>query len=299
MERRRGVDRRWQTSFPSDEKKERRVVLEFDEDKEIRTYKERRQEKEETPSPKKSSSTNPSHRPMKTYSLDVRTYPNKKLTGRLGMVGNVLKRIVGILKKPKDRRASKEFGEMPMLWGTSKKRKGKNGGPGNGERRFEDRRINTDFREGIDRYATGAKIAAPVIAAGTAAGVYSRKNKDKNNGKVEAAPDYTKGGTLKLRQLTPDEIRDRFHTNTERIKKSQKTSIPQSTYVKGMKRVKDQIKAAVKKSNYHYQEGTETGFSGGAFGTAESRAKHRAISKKVGKKATALRKFTERDKKFR
>ena len=40
---RQGVaDRRWQTCFPRDEKNERRVVLEFNEDKEIRTYKERR-----------------------------------------------------------------------------------------------------------------------------------------------------------------------------------------------------------------------------------------------------------------
>jgi hypothetical protein len=34
--------RRWQTCFPRDEKNERRVVLEFNEDKEIRTYIERR-----------------------------------------------------------------------------------------------------------------------------------------------------------------------------------------------------------------------------------------------------------------
>jgi len=177
------------------------------------------------------------------------------------------------------------------------------GQPESGRRSLEDRRRDSQFniekRKGKDLGKIALKITPPAVATAVAVGVYSRKNKDKNNGKVEAAPDYTKGGTLKLRQLTPDEIRDRFHTNTERIKKSQKTSIPQSTYVKGMKRVKDQIKAAVKKSNYHYQEGTETGFSGGAFGTAESRAKHRAISKKVGKKATALRKFTERDKKFR
>jgi hypothetical protein len=39
---RQGVDRRWQTCFPRDEKNEKRVVLEFNEDKEIRTYKERR-----------------------------------------------------------------------------------------------------------------------------------------------------------------------------------------------------------------------------------------------------------------
>ena len=97
-----------------------------------------------------------------------------------------------------------------------------------------------------------------------------------------------------------------FTTNTlprqvgkPKKRKGQKTSIPQSTYAKGMKRVKDQMKAATKKSDYHYREGMELGFSGGPFGTAESRAKHRAISKKVGKKATALRKFTERDKRFR
>ena len=34
--------RRWQTCFPRDEKNERRVVLEFNVDKEIRTYIERR-----------------------------------------------------------------------------------------------------------------------------------------------------------------------------------------------------------------------------------------------------------------
>jgi hypothetical protein len=39
---RQNTDRRWQTCFPRDEKNEKRVVLEFNEDKEIRTYKERR-----------------------------------------------------------------------------------------------------------------------------------------------------------------------------------------------------------------------------------------------------------------
>ena len=42
VDKRQNTDRRWQTCFPRDEKNERRVVLEFNEDKEIRTYKERR-----------------------------------------------------------------------------------------------------------------------------------------------------------------------------------------------------------------------------------------------------------------
>ena len=42
VRRRQNADRRWQTCFPMDEKNERRVVLEFNEDKEIRTYIERR-----------------------------------------------------------------------------------------------------------------------------------------------------------------------------------------------------------------------------------------------------------------
>jgi len=42
VDKRQSVDRRWQTCFPRDEKNEKRVVLEFNEDKEIRTYKERR-----------------------------------------------------------------------------------------------------------------------------------------------------------------------------------------------------------------------------------------------------------------
>ena len=156
---------------------------------------------------------------------------DKKPKGKMGAIGAVLKRIVGVLKKPKPRRASKEFGEMPMLWGTSKKRKGKNGGPGDGERRFEDRRINTDFREGIDRYATGAKIAAPVIAAGTAAGIYSRKNKDKKNGKVETEPDLT---IPKLRELKPHEIKDRFHSGIE----NPRTNPPARTKLSGVSKEK-------------------------------------------------------------
>ena len=250
--------------------------------------------------------------------------PKIPKTGRIGAVGAVLKKIGDILGGSKARRLEdRRKADKGIEY-----RAGSNGHeprfklsptkgnpeprasdwirtyPAESGRRYrKDRRRKSKFasekRKARDRGEMALKVAVPAGAISVAAGIYSRKNKDKNNGKVEAAPDYTKGGTLKLRQLTPDEIRDRFHTNTERIKKSQKTSIPQSTYVKGMKRVKDQIKAAVKKSNYHYQEGTETGFSGGAFGTAESRAKHRAISKKVGKKATALRKFTERDKKFR
>jgi hypothetical protein len=68
-----------------------------------------------------------------------------------------------------------------------------------------------------------------------------------------------------------------------------------------MKRVKDQMKAAVKKSDYHYGKGRETFLAMDTItgDTPENRTGHRKLSKKYGKKATALRKFTERDKKFR
>ena len=267
-----------------------------------------------------------------------------------GAVGAVLTRILQILKNKsksdrrglEDRRApdKEHLGEMPGLWKTAKQRKVMDQvrpndpsvtasdllrNPGKpARRRGGPRREDPTARSATRVGAITATVGVPL---GVAAGVYNRKNKEKKNRKAKAMPDYTKGGTLKLRELKPHEIETLFHSgvknpkinpsaktklsgvskekaqrdrmNTERIKKGSKTSIPQSTYGKGMKRIKAQIKAAVKKSNYHYQEGTETGFSGGAFGTAESRAKHRAISKKVGKKATALRKFTERDKKFR
>ena len=84
-------------------------------------------------------------------------------------------------------------------------------------------------------------------------------------------------------------------------RKGQKSSIPQSTYAKGMERVKDQIKAATKKANYHYGKGRETFLAMDTItgDTPENRAGHRKLSEKHAKKAIALRKFTERDKRFR
>ena len=120
---------------------------------------------------------------------------------------------------------------------------------------------------------------------------------------------------VKYEQLSKGELRTpqgkkvgSFTTNTlprqvgkPKKRKGQKTSIPQSTYAKGMKRVKDQIKAATKKSNYHYGKGRETFLAMDTItgDTPENRAGHRKLSEKHAKKAIALRKFTERDKRFR
>ena len=174
---------------------------------------------------------------------------NKKPKGRIGMVGAILKKIGDMLGGPKarrldDRRASKQFREEPdqdlfvdegpELMDTIKKRKVTNGHdlttkaservrvpgqPKSGRRYRKDRRRKSKFaiekRKIIDRGKTALKVSVPASATSVAAGVYSRKNKEKNNGKVEAAPDYTKGGTLKLRQLKPHEIEDMFHSGIE------------------------------------------------------------------------------------
>ena len=231
-------------------------------------------------------------------------------------VGYILKKIGGMLKGPKarrldDRRKADKGIEQRAGSNGHKLMERTPGGWVQGKRFRKDRRrgskFNIEKRKAKDLGKLALKITPPTVAAATAAGVYNRKNKEKKNGKVEEEPDYTKGGTLKLRELTPDEIRDKFHTNTERIKKSQKTSIPQSTYAKGMKRVKDQIKSSKKRSDYHYSEGREH-YGDTPAGrhldsiTGESPKKrelHRKLSTAYAKKSKGLRKFVEADKKFR
>jgi len=203
--------------------------------------------------------------------------PKIPKTGRIGAVGAVLKKIGDILGGSKARRLD---GRRKADKGIEY-RAGSNGHepiertPGGwvqGKRFRKDRRrgskFNIEKRKAKDLGKLALKITPPTVAAATAAGVYNRKNKDKNNGKVEEEPDYTKGGTLKLRELTPEEIKDRFHTNTERIKKSQKTSIPQSTYAKGMKRMKGEYTRA--KGDLEYEA---------AFGQPNSESGRKSVKR--------------------
>ena len=160
---------------------------------------------------------------------------------KIGMVGAVLKKIVGILKSSKARRlddrrkADKGIeyrlgsnGHEPRFKlsptkGNLEPRASdwiRSEGKSEGGRRYrKDRRRKSKFasekRKARDRGEMALKVAVPASATSVAAGVYSRKNKDKNNGKVETMPDYTEGGTLKLRELKPHEIEDMFHSGIE------------------------------------------------------------------------------------
>ena len=149
-----------------------------------------------------------------------------------------------------DRRASKQFHEEPEQdllvdegpesMDTIKKRKVTNGHkltertPGasvTGRRFLKDRRrqskFNIEKRKGKDLGKIALKITPPVVAAATAAGIYSRKNKEKNNGNGETDYDYTKGGTLQLRELKPHEIDTLFHSGSKnpKINPSAKTKL--------------------------------------------------------------------------
>ena len=182
-------------------------------------------------------------------------YPKSKKEA----VGYILKKIGGMLGSPKarrlgDRRASKQVreepeqdllvGEGPDSMDTIKKRKVTNGHeliertPGGwvqGRRFLKDRRrqskFNIEKRKAKDLGKLALKITPPVVAAATAAGIYSRKNKEKNkvkkNGDVETDYDYTKGGTLKLRKLKPHEIETLFHSGIKnpKINPSAKTKL--------------------------------------------------------------------------
>ena len=178
-------------------------------------------------------------------------YPKSKKEA----VGYILKKIGGMLGGPKarrlgDRRASKQVreepeqdllvGEGPDSMATIKKRKVTNGHeliertPGGwvqGRRFLKDRRrqskFNIEKRKAKDLGKLALKITPPTVAAATAAGVYNRKNKEKKNGKVEAAPDYTEGGTLKLRELKPHEVETLFHSGIKnpKINPSAKTKL--------------------------------------------------------------------------
>ena len=139
-------------------------------------------------------------------------------------VGYILKKIGGMLGGPKARRLD---GRRKADKGIEQ-RAGSNGHeliertPGGwvqGKRFRKDRRrgskFNIEKRKAKDLGKLALKITPPTVAAATAAGVYNRKNKEKKNRNVEAAPDYTKGGTLKLRELKPHEIVDMFHKGIE------------------------------------------------------------------------------------
>ena len=155
-------------------------------------------------------------------------------------VGYILKKIGGMLKGPKARRLDDRRKDDKGI----EQRTGSNGHkltertPGasvTGRRFLEDRRRQSEFniekREGKDLGKIALKITPPVVAAATAAGIYSRKNKeknkDKNNGNGETDYDYTKGGTLQLRELKPHEIDTLFHSGSKnpKINPSAKTKL--------------------------------------------------------------------------
>ena len=164
--------------------------------------------------------------------------------GRIGAVGAVLKKIGDILGGSKARRledrrkADKGIeyragsnGHEPRFKLSPTKGNPKPRAsdwirtyPAESGRRYrKDRRrqsqLNIESRKARDFGETALKVSVPATAISVAAGVYSRTNKEKNkekkNGKVEAAPDYTEGGTLKLRELKPHEIVDMFHKGIE------------------------------------------------------------------------------------
>ena len=100
-----------------------------------------------------------------------------------------------------------------------------------GRRYHKDRRrqsqLNIESRKARDFGETALKVSVPATAISVAAGVYNRKNKEKKNAKVETMPDYTEGGTLKLRELKPHEIETLFHSGIKnpKINPSAKTKL--------------------------------------------------------------------------
>ena len=162
-------------------------------------------------------------------------------------VGYILKKIGGMLGGSKARRLDDRRKADKGI----EQRAGTNGHefiertPGGwvqGRRFRKDRRrqskFNTEKRKGKDLGKIALKITPPVVAAATTAGIYSRKNKEKNkeknNGKVETDYDYTKGGTLKLRELKPHEIETLFHSGT----KNPKINPPAKTKLSGVSKEK-------------------------------------------------------------
>ena len=169
--------------------------------------------------------------------------PKIPKTGRIGAVGAVLKKIVGILKSSKARRLDdRRKADKGIEY-----RAGSNGHepiertPGGwvqGKRFRKDRRrgskFNIEKRKAKDLGKLALKITPPTVAAATAAGVYNRKNKEKKNAKVETMPDYTEGGTLKLRELKPHEIETLFHSGI----KNPKINPPAKTKLSGVSKEK-------------------------------------------------------------
>ena len=172
--------------------------------------------------------------------------------GRIGAVGAVLKKIGDILGGSKARRldgrrkADKGIeyragsnGHEPRFKLSPTKGNPKPRAsdwirtyPAESGRRYrKDRRrqsqLNIESRKARDFGETALKVSVPATAISVAAGVYNRKNKEKKNGKVEAAPDYTEGGTLKLRELKPHEIETLFHSGIKnpKINPSAKTKL--------------------------------------------------------------------------
>ena len=100
----------------------------------------------------------------------------------------MLFRLLKLLKKPKprrlkDRRKDDKGIEQRAVSNGHEPTERTPGASVTGRRFFNDRRRASKFaidkRKARDRYVAGAKIATPVIAAGTAAGAYNRKKKKK------------------------------------------------------------------------------------------------------------------------
>jgi len=161
--------------------------------------------------------------------------------GKIGMIGAILKKVGSMLGSSKARRLDdrrKDDKGIEYRLGTNgheprfklSTTKGNldprvsdwirsEGGSVKGRRYRKDRRRKSKFaiekRKARDRGEMALKVAVPAGAISVAAGAYSRKNKDKNNGKVEAGPDFHYSTTSKLRQLKPHEIKDMFHSGIE------------------------------------------------------------------------------------
>jgi len=91
-------------------------------------------------------------------------------------------------------------------------------------RRGDNRREDPTARAATRVGAITATVGVPLSVS---AGVYNRKNKEKKNRKAKTMPDYTKGGTLKLRELKPHEIETLFHSGVKnpKINPSAKTKL--------------------------------------------------------------------------
>jgi len=162
----------------------------------------------------------------------------------------LLKRFGQLLKNKSksDRRAGEDrrvpddkyIGKMPDMWKTAKQRKVMDHvrpndpsvtasdllrNPGKPARRRGDNRREDPTARSATRVGTiTATVGVPLSVS---AGVYNRKNKEKKNRKAKTMPDYTKGGTLKLRELKPHEIETLFHSGVKnpKINPSAKTKL--------------------------------------------------------------------------